>query len=44
MVPSEGGKLRAAYFASAKEYKQFVEDYEAERENTTLEKFLFEAE
>ena len=44
MVPSEGDKLRAAYFASAKEYKQFVEDYEAERKNTTLEKFLFEAE
>jgi len=41
MVPSEGGKLRAAYFASGKEYQQFVEEYRVEQKNEKLDKFLF---
>ena len=41
MVPSEGGKLRAAYFASGKEYQQFVEEYRVEQKNEKIDKFLF---
>jgi hypothetical protein len=35
------GTLRDAYFANAKEYRQFVEEYQIEQQNNKLEKFLF---
>jgi len=34
-------ELRITYFAYAKEYQQFVEEYKMEQQNNKLEKFLF---
>jgi hypothetical protein len=33
--------LRDSYFANAKDYQQFVEEYQLEQQNNKLEKFLF---
>jgi len=35
------GNLRDSYFANVKEYQKFVEDYQIEKQNSKLEKFLF---
>ena len=35
------GSLRDEYFANAKDYHQFVEEYQIEQQNNKLEKFLF---
>lgn len=35
-------KIRDAYFSSADEYKQYVEEYQHEREQVTLENLLFD--
>jgi REP element-mobilizing transposase RayT len=37
-------ELRDTYFANAKEYRQFVEEYQIEQQNNDLEKFLFKEE
>jgi hypothetical protein len=42
MRPSEGAlNLRNAYFANGKEYQQFVEEYQIEREANKIENFIF---
>lgn len=35
-------ELRDAYFANAREYQQFIEEYQIELQNKELSKFLFE--
>jgi putative transposase len=35
------GSLRDAYFANAKDYQQFVEEYQLDQQNNKLEKLLF---
>jgi putative transposase len=40
-ISNRRGALRDTYFANAKDFQQFVEEYQIEQQNNKLEKFLF---